>query len=231
MSPVTEYFENVFKQGKGLLAEKSARVGTNNVNVFSINLVRREILPYRVGKLLVYFASGSILVNLFVLFVLIATVFGTYLKAEHLEQILKGKFPAIVDVERLKPEMKELQKEVLGCLSRLNSVIGLEKENFRAADKLAGLTRTMPGRTWITQLSGDRSNGTVTIEASYLIKPDSPYQLPTKQWIETLQKDPDFGSGLKHVELKKSSQKTQGKSEVYSFQLLAEWTKNEAGKK
>ena len=63
----------------------------------------------------------------------------------------------------------------------------------------------------------------LAIEAIYLIDPEAPYELPVKRWTEALRADPVFGRGLKRIDLETSSQKIQGKAEVYTFTLAAEW--------
>ena len=91
------------------------------------------------------------------------------------------------------------------------------------AAKLSGLTRTLPPRTWLTNLSGDRSGRTMTIQAAYLINPDAPYDLPTKAWLAALRDDPGFREGLTRLEMGQSSRKRVGDAELFHFDLEAAW--------
>ena len=116
-----------------------------------------------------------------------------------------------------------MQTQAAQDLSQLNVATTMQMQKFPVGGKLAALVKTLPARTWMTALSGDREGRKMRVEATYLINPESPYEFPTKKWIEALKADPSFRYRLKRVDLGNSSQKVQGKVELFSFDLTAEW--------
>ena len=194
-----------------------------NAGVFSINFARQEILPPSVKRCLAYLVLGYLAVNVFAAVFFMAVTFRMYQEQRQLALDLQSTALSPKAIADLRHEWKSLKKEVSSHLVRLNSAIAIEKERFGLAEKLAGLSRTLPPRTWIAALGGNRSGRTLTVQALYVGKPDEPYKVPGKEWIEALKADPAFGSGLKRIELAQPPQRVQKKAELYSFGLVAEW--------
>ncbi|MBI4167813.1 MAG: hypothetical protein HY515_02550 [Candidatus Aenigmarchaeota archaeon] len=191
--------------------------------VFAINFIRHEFLSSSIRRFLVYFVFGYLGISIITAVILVMMAFGAHVRYHHIQGLLKRNALSGAQVKDLETEMKMLGTQIASSLEQLNSLNTFQKGRFPIADKLAGLTRTVPTRTWITALRGDANQAQMTIEATFLVDPADPYQLPTKPWIQLLKKDPDFGRNLKRLELKKSSQNTQGKTELYTFEFLAEW--------
>ena len=108
-------------------------------------------------------------------------------------------------------------------LAQLQGIVASQKARFLAGGRLSALTETLPARTWISGISGDRADHSLILRAEYLIDPEHPYELPAKEWMAALKQDPRFGHRLKQLEMTSSSRKTQGNSELLSFELVAEW--------
>ena len=87
------------------------------------------------------------------------------------------------------------------------------------------------------QIEADQRNRELKIQATYLIDSSNPYEIPTREWIDALKADPDFGHELKSLDMTQSSQRTQGQVEIYVFELKAAWAlpeepmKKKTGKK
>ena len=191
--------------------------------VFSINFIRKELHYLRVSRILAYVAFISLAVNAVILVLMIAMSYYNHSKSSSLEDALKNQVSSKTDLKNLVPELELIKKQASDNLRRMNSIITLQKNKFATAEKLAGLSRTLPPATWITHLDTDRSARTIAIQATYIVEPNHPYQVPIKQWIEALKADPGFGRDLKNIELKQSSQKMQEQVEVCIFELLAQW--------
>ena len=190
---------------------------------FAINFIRREFMPHSVKRLLVYLVFGYLGINIIIAAALLIMAVGSQLRCNYTQTLIKKSALSTATVKDLEAEMRTLGTEISSRLTQFNSLIAFQKEHFFIADKLAALTRTLPVRTWITKLEGSPGKPKMTIEATFLVDPAHPYQLPTKPWIQSLKQDPDFNQHLRRLELKKSSQQTQGQAELYTFELLAEW--------
>ncbi len=186
--------------------------------VFSINFIRREVVPFRVRRVLVYAGFGSLVINLALMIGLLVFAGQTRHEAQRV-RVQMG-----VNTARApNDEMETLRERTADNLARLNTLIGLQRSRFYVGSKLAALTRTLPARTWITSLSSERKGRTLLIHACYLVNSEKPYDLPTKGWIEALKADPVFGQGLTRLELAGTSRKRQGDAELFTFDLTAAW--------
>lgn len=191
--------------------------------VFSINFLRHEITPMSVRRFMAYAALGYFAVNALLLIALIAGSVSAHLQRGKILASEGTKSLSGPTAETLKRDLAGLRGEVLTHLTQLDSLTTFYNERFRVAGKLAGLARTLPARTWISEFQGSRSGRSFRIEATYLVDPEKPYEEPAKGWIPALRSDVEFGQGLKRLESLKSSQKKQGNTELYSFELAAEW--------
>ena len=193
--------------------------------VFSINFLRHETAPRHVRRAIAYGAIGYLMVNL--IFFIFLFEIGSSLRSDRkkLQTQLRESSPSSSVPSAVKQEMETMYQQAVTDLSQLTTAIGREKDRFPVSGKLAALVKTLPARTWITALSGDRINRKITIEACYLINPETPYELPTKKWTDALRADPSFGNELKRLDLAESSQRMQEKAELFTFQLVAEWEK------
>ena len=193
---------------------------SHSKEVFSINFLRREIVPMRVRRILAYAALGYLAVNIVFLFILFRAASTTRAEWQTLESAAGT--PS-ASVATLKQEMDTMVEQATRDLTQLGTFIALEKDQFPVGGKLAALAKTLPARTWVTGLSGDREGHKITVSASYLINPEAPYELPMKKWIESLKANDLFGKNLKRIAVESSSQKMQGKVELCNFELVAEW--------
>ena len=215
---------------KKVLREKSTHLRTHltqplGAEVFSINFLRRESLPLPFRRLRAYLALVYLGLSAMTLVFLLFVTLNLQLKYKKMQVSFQKEFPSEMALVELEPRMKLLRQEVSNLWNRFSLLTALQKEHFPVSDKLVGLVRTLPSRAWLTKIQGSRERRTITIEARYLIDPRHPYQIPTKQWLEALKKDPDFGRGLKSLELKKTSKVTQEKVELYALEFFAEWLK------
>ena len=191
--------------------------------VFSINFLRNETVPMALRRTLVSVALGYLVVNALVMLWLFTSASQTRAQWGQLRTALQGHAPSPESVNTLRQKTGTLGDRAKEDLDKLSAVVTMKQQQFPVGGKLAALTRTIPARTWITGLSGEREKRSLTIHAAYLINPDHLYDLPTKGWIEALRADPSFRQGLKRLDLGESSRKMQGNAEIFSFDLLAEW--------
>ena len=192
--------------------------------VFSINFIRHETVPLRIRRTLIYVAVGYLAANVIMMVGLIGA--GIRIRSQWQEvqtTISQGQIPSAGVKGVATQEMEALHDRATEDLNRLNAIRALQQRRFPVAGRLAALTKTLPARTWITALSGDREQRTMTIHAAYLIDSEKPYELPAKSWIEGLKSDLCFRQGLKRLELSSSSRKTRGSAKLFLFDLIAEW--------
>ena len=202
---------------------QSAIQTPNPEAVFTINFLRHEIIPLSVRRTLIFVALAYLAAHVLFLGYLGSVAASSRAEWKKVQAGIQGEVPSAVALADLKTEMATMQENAAKELGELNRIIVRKREEFPFGGKLAALARTLPARTWITALSGDRENRRITIQATYLVNPENPYDHPTKKWIDALKADPSFGSRLKRCDLGASSQKMQGKVEIYSFELVSEW--------
>ena len=195
----------------------------SQTEVFSINFLRHETLPLSVRRTLVSLAVVYLVIQIGVATALVATAL-TYGRERHrMQRHLAYQSPTSPSVKSLRREMQAVHAAATEELAQLNAFLAMQRQHFLVGGKLAALTRTLPPRTWITGLSGHRAQRALTIQATYLVDPDDPYALPTKAWLEALQADPVFSQGLTRLELGDSSRKTQGRADLFTFELVGAW--------
>lgn len=191
--------------------------------IFSINFVRHETLPRHVRRALTYLGLGYLACQVLLMVWLLVMAASARGEQHQLEGQLQGGLPAGAGVGALQRDMQGLHKRSQEQLAQLRAVIASQQSRVAIGTKLAAIARTLPARTWVTGLSGDREHRTLTIQAAYLIDPERPYELSIKAWIEALKADEGFRDGLKRLELQQSSRKAQGKATLIAFDLIAEW--------
>ena len=205
-----------------LHAAQALRHGSQ-AEIFSINFLRHETLPLSVRRTLLSLAVVYLVVQMAIAIGLVMTAFAYGRDSFLLHRRIAYQSPTSPSVKSLRKDMQVVHAAADQELAQLNRFLALQRERFPVSGKLGALTKTLPPRTWITELSGNRERHAMTIRAAYLIDPDNPYALPTKEWVGALKQDPAFSLGLKRLELGTSSHKTQGRAEVFTFELLAEW--------
>ena len=198
---------------------------TMNSTVFSINFLRHEIIPLSVRRALIFVALAYLAAHVLFLGYLSTVAVSSRAEWKKVQVGLQGEVPSSAALTDLKAEMAIMQENAAKELGELNRIIARKREEFPFGGKLGAIAKTLPARTWITGISADRENRRLTIQSTYLVNPENPYDNPTKKWIEALKADPSFGSRLKRCDLGASSQKMQGKVEIYSFELVSEWEK------
>ena len=181
--------------------------------VFTINFIRGRTVAPRLRSALVGLGLAYLAANV------VAAVWLIGLAVSLTAQ--RASAPAAAGA--VTAERQSLYDEAQAEANRLNGVIGREAARFRVGGKLAVLTSTLPTRTWITGIAGDREQRTLTIGAAYLIDPERPYELPTTAWLDALKADARFSQGLERLELVSSSRTTQGRAELLVFEVAAEW--------
>ena len=192
-------------------------------SVFSINFVRSQTLSLRVRRLLTSLALGYIVANLFALTGLLGTALYAHTQRQRFAQSIPGgTTPSIRAVGAGQDDM-EIHRRAQADLAELGAIVAQQKLRLPVGGKLAALTKTLPARTWLTGISGTRAERRITVQATYLIDPERPYELPIKAWMGALRDDPAFRDGLTRLELSASSRKTQGRAELALFELVAEW--------
>ena len=193
-------------------------------DLFAINFARGHMLPLRYRRWLTWTGAGALAVNVAVAAVLLVMASRSRWDWSRLRNQLQTESSSAAAGDALKHDMSVLRERATDDLDQLNMMLALERPRFAVGGRLGGLTRTLPARTWVTSVSADREHRTLKVEASYLIDPDRPYELPTKTWVERLQADAQFSQGLKRLELGESTRKMQGQAELFCFTLMAEWT-------
>ena len=198
-------------------------MSATTATVCTINLIRHQNLPRYVQRSLTWVALGALLVNVAIAAGLGGVAYRTRAQGHRLQTQLQGRMASADAASTLKQEMLTLRDRAHEDVTQLNAMIALQQARFPVGGRLAGLTNTLPPRTWITGLAADREKRTLTITASYLIDTERPFDLPTKAWLAALQANTQFSRGLKRVELGESSRKLQGSAELFCFSLVAEW--------
>jgi len=191
--------------------------------VFSINFIRGEFLPPRVRRTFLAAGFWWLIVNGLVLVGLLLMVAGTHQQSRRLQTAVQQRIASASTVGGASQQIEALREQAAQNVSKLNAIIALEQQRFPTGSKLAALTRTLPARTWVTSISGDRGARTLHVQAAYLINPASPYDLPTKEWLAALKDDPGFREGLARLEVGPSSRKRVGEAELFSFELIGQW--------
>ncbi len=184
--------------------------------VFAINFLRKRTLPPHIRRALTGAGMTWLALNAAALLALLAS-------GRAAQQRLDGMRREMSASSDERQAFEALRTEAAAHLGRLRGIATLGLQRFSAADKLNALTNTLPARTWITGVTAQRDDKHLTIHAAYWIDAKLPYELPTTKWIAALKADPSFGHGLKRLDLGNSSRKTQGRSELFVFDLLADW--------
>ena len=193
-----------------------------NGESFSINFVRREVIPLRLRRAgaaaaMVYWAANGALAAWF-----LSNAFILFGQSRQIQAGFREKPTAALSGDLIR-EMETLRGEALKDLAQLNADSALQRKKFFVGGKLAALTTTLPDRVWITGLSGSRDQRTVKIQAAYLVDPEAPHRLPAKGWVDALRADPRFSQGLRRLDPGPSSRKKQGEAELFDFELGDEW--------
>ena len=194
-----------------------------SAEIFSINFIRSEFVPYRVRRVAVYFVLIYLITNLVFTVWLFASAFSSSVQWHWLRSKLQAQTQAVTPSGVAGPDVELMHERMVQELNRFNAVVHLTAQRFPVASKLAGIAETIPPRTWIQNLAASRDQRSLKIQALYLIDPKKPYDLPAKGWVQALKADPRFNQGLKRLELGTSSRTTQGDTKLFSFELLAEW--------
>ncbi len=202
--------------------EHAVRI-SNHDEVFTINFARHESLPLRIHRTLVHVALVYLVISVIFMIGLVVVALHSRTLSKKLQTEIQGQMAlSSTDLSALK-RMDNLSGHAAENLNKLNAITTLNKQQFLIGEKLAALAATLPARTWIARLSSKRDERTIKIEAIYLVDPEKPYEIPTKDWIEKLKFDARFSHGLKQLELGPTSRKTQGNAELFSFELLTSW--------
>ena len=191
--------------------------------VFSINFIRYEVIPPQVQRTLLTAGAGWLLLNVIVLAWLVVAMAAALAQSQQFRSSVAKQMASAGTAQEAAQEMETLRQHVLENTATLQAVVAMEQQRFPVGEKLSGLTRTLPPRTWLTHLTGERSGRTMTIQAAYLINPESPYDLPTKGWLAALKEDLGFSQGLTRLEMGQSSRKRVGEAELFVFDVEAAW--------
>ena len=197
--------------------------------VFTINFMRHQLPSAGLRRAGMLATVGALAANLVVLVVLL----GVAVSLQRQERIMRAGLNVsgsrAGSADALMAELRPLQGRAAENLHALRRVIAAQRGSLPLAGKLAVLATTLPSRTWIANLSGDRDTRTLTIEAVYVIDPSAPTDLPINSWMSALKADPRFGEGLQKLELSASARASQGRAQLMRFTLAAEWKPSQAG--
>ena len=205
------------------LSREPSRPPGETSAAFSINFARHTILSPRLRRALASLMASYLLTGAVCCCLLLGLTLWTHLDARRLQQRF-GDTGTSTTEQASRQMMADLRAQAALQATQLAAMSAQLATRFPVSAKLAALTTTLPARTWVTGLGAKRDAHTLTIQAAYLIDPEHPYDLPATQWIDALKADPAFGRGLKRLDLQGSSRKTQGRAELISFTLSAEWT-------
>ena len=125
----------------------------------------------------------------------------------------------------LQSRTEVIYQQAVHDLAKINSILDVRQEQLPLAGKLAALARTLPDRTWITEIHFDRSSRSLSVQAMSWMQADTLTEAPSKEWLQALKADPDFGKGLQKLDLVKTLQRRKEKIELYTFEFVAEWGK------
>ena len=192
--------------------------------MFSINFLRHEVPSTSLRRAGMLATLGALAANVVVLVVLL----GMAVSLQRQARTMRAGLSASGSVEEVTAELRPLQTRATGNLAELRRVIAAGQARFALAGKLAALATTLPPRTWIANLSGDRDKRTLTIEAVFVTDPAATTDLPINRWMSALKADPRFGEGLQTLELASSERASQGRAQLMRFTLSAEWTPSQA---
>lgn len=199
--------------------------------IFSINFVRRGFVPFSVRRFFVYLGFAYFGIQMLALITLIVTAAYANIRENQLRHAIQRELSPNIRMEEMKSEMDFLRQVAADRVVQLNKTNQMQNDHFFFASEFAAIAKTLPPRTWVTQLAGNRGNRSITLQASYLVDPQKPYQLPNKPWLDALKADPDFGRGLKSLVMTRTSQSNAGKAEICTFEFLAEWGEDKANAK
>ncbi len=202
-----------------MIPSGAVRVGEG----FAINFLRRQATPAWVRRSLATGVVAALVLNAFLFLWLLGGSMVFFLKSSRLQGKFQSRLSAPGTLQTLKGQAQALEEQGGHDLAQINTALNLQREHFPVAARLAALAKTLPSRIWIGQISGDRADRSIGIQAVYVVDPSSPERLPAKQWIEAVQAHPSFRSGLRGVDLKGSKRKSQGGSDLFLFDIAAEW--------
>lgn len=189
---------------------------------FSINFVRRQTVPLAMRRVLAMAAVGYLAMTGAVLVVLLGWTLLLHVQGRQAQAAARSA-TAVASVAVLRDDMDALRRRAVEDTSQLAAIISQQQQRFPTAGKLAALTKTLPARTWIASLRGTREQHALSIRATYVVDREHPLALPTKEWMAALRQEPVFSHGLKRLELGDSSRQMRGQTELFEFELLAEW--------
>ena len=207
------------------MSAESRQASSTRTEVFSINFLRHETFSQKIKRGLAYFSVGFLALNLIVLIVFLSWTFQTYYQAHlRLERLTSGT-SSEATFGSLQSRTEAIYQQAVHDLTRINSILEIRREGLSLADKLAALARTLPERTWITEINFDRSSRSLSVQAMSWMQTDTLTESPLKEWLQALKADPDFGKGLQKIGLVKTLQRRKEKIELYTFEFVAEWGK------
>lgn len=190
---------------------------------FAINFIRRENRPAGVRLASAYAVIGYLTASTLLAIWLIVASTGFLVQSNRLQANLHGRLPNPAALDLFKQEMKDLDHQMVSKLAQFNTISNLKKQRFLVGGKLAALEKTLPAKTWVMQISGQRSGRSIDLQAAYLLDSGTSYTVPANKWVQALRSEPLFNQGLKAVESSSSSRKRQGDSELLLFNLSADW--------
>ncbi len=190
---------------------------------FAINFIRRESHPTGIRLVSAYAVIGYLTVSTLLAIGLIVISAIFVIQSHQLQADLRSRLPNPAALALFKKEMRELDHQMVSELGQFNTIANLKKQRFLVGEKLTALGKTLPAKTWVVQISGQRMARSIDLQAAYLLDSGTAYKVPANQWVQALRDEPLFNQGLKAVESSSSSRKRQGDSELLLFNLSADW--------
>ena len=194
---------------------------------FRINFVRGQALPQSARRAFAWAAVGYLGLQAAAAALLVMGTISVLAQSQYLQVVIRKKVPGRFSL--LAEEMETLHRQATINRARLNTAISALQWQFPIAGKLAALTKTLPPRTWVTDLTADRDRHSITFRARTLVDPTEPAEVPMESWVQALKADPQFSPLLKRVTSGRVSRGRQGKAEYVSFEITAEWQNSREG--
>lgn len=192
---------------------------------FAVNLIRAQVPPAWIRRSLASAVVAVSAFNAFLCLWLVGSSLVFLIQSSRLQGKFQGQLSAPGSLQALKDQALALTEQGEIDRAQISAALNLQRQHFPVSSKLAVLAKTLPPRIWISQVSGERADRSMDIQAVYLVAPSSPERLPAKQWIEAVRADPVFRNGLKSADLKSANRKSQRSGDLFFFEVAAEWAR------
>lgn len=190
--------------------------------MFNINFVRPHVLSPAGRRFLASAMLVAVAVQIMITLFLITRVVLAQ-QACNLSWALIQSKSGQAPMDEVVSKVRNIGEAALKKDGELRPWMDAKKRNGLIGPRLAAIVRTLPPRTWITEIASPSNSSSILIKASYLLDPKDPNEVSAQEWIVSLRGENLFAKGLRRLEIKNSVDVSQGKSQLNSFELSAEW--------